>query len=190
VGQSGSGKTTLLSIMSGLLKPTSGVVMYKERQLYDLKPHQLSKHRNHEIGFVFQNFFLEPKFNVFENVCMPLLNNNKLTFKEIEYKVNNAIRLVGLSDRLNNLASDLSGGEKQRVAIARAIVSSPEVVFADEPTGNLDTLQGEQIMKILKNLNDSGITVVLVTHNKENTKSSKRKIELKDGKIISDEKIE
>jgi len=190
VGQSGSGKTTLLSIMSGLKKPTTGNVKFKDYMLYDLRPHQLSQHRNQEVGFIFQNFFLEPKFTVFENICIPLLNNEKYSFQEIETKVHDAVNSVGLSHRINNLASDLSGGEKQRVAIARAIVGKPAVIFADEPTGNLDSVQGKEIMNILKELNDAGNTIILVTHNFENTKSCRRRIELKDGLLISDETYE
>ncbi len=185
VGHSGSGKTTLLNNLSGLLKPTSGKVTYNDLDIYELDSNQTSKFRNQNIGFVFQNYYLEPKFSAFENVSIPLFARKELSFAEIEKKVNDALDLVGLSNRKTHFAYQLSGGEKQRVAIARAIVTDAETIFADEPTGNLDSKNSAEIMDLLKKLNHSGKTIVLVTHKKEDTKLANRVITLIDGVIES-----
>jgi len=184
VGHSGSGKTTILNVISGLLKPTSGSVMYNDIDIYRLDSVRSSQFRNRNIGFIFQDYYLEPKFSAFENVAMPLMPRKDLSFEEIEEKVNNALDIVGLSHRRDHLAYQLSGGEKQRVTIARAIVTDANVIFADEPTGNLDSKRSDEIMALLKKLNSAGKTIVLITHKKEDTEGVDKVITLKDGSIV------
>lgn len=184
VGQSGSGKTTLLNVVSGLMKPTEGEVLFEGTDIYKLNIDCLAKHRNKSIGFIFQNYFLEPKFTAFENVAIPLLNN-KITKEEILNSVSKALTEVGLYDKADKLVSMLSGGERQRVAIARAIVNNPKVIFADEPTGNLDTTNGEMIMSLLEKFWKQGKTIILVTHNEIQAKRAKKTIKIEDGKIVS-----
>ncbi|MDD3382459.1 MAG: ABC transporter ATP-binding protein [Bacilli bacterium] len=184
VGQSGSGKTTLLNVVSGLMKPTEGEVLFEGTDIYKLNIDGLAKHRNKSIGFIFQNYFLEPKFTAFENVAIPLLNN-KITKEEILNSVSKALTEVGLYDKADKLVSMLSGGERQRVAIARAIVNNPKVIFADEPTGNLDTTNGEMIMSLLEKFWKQGKTIILVTHNEIQAKRAKKTIKIEDGKIVS-----
>ena len=184
VGQSGSGKSTLLSIMSGLLIPTEGQVMFDNKDIYKLNQKDIANHRNQNIGFIFQNYYLEPKFSAFENVSIPLLNQKKISKKEIEFRVTDVLNLVGLSNQMDKIVSRLSGGERQRVAIARAIVTNPKVIFADEPTGNLDTKNGNIIMELLDSLYKKGKTIILVTHNENEAKRARRVIKLEDGQII------
>lgn len=189
VGQSGSGKTTLLNIISGLMNPTEGQVLYNGNNIYQLNYREIARHRNENIGFVFQNYFLEPKFSSFENVCIPLLNR-KIKRDEIINRVGHALTLVGLNSKMDNLISELSGGERQRVAIARAIVNDPKIIFTDEPTGNLDTKNRNEIMNLLHTLSSQGKTIVLVTHNEMDAKRAKKIIKLQDGRIISETSCE
>lgn len=188
IGQSGSGKTTLLNVMSGLLKPSEGQVFFNGIDLYNLKPIDIANHRNKNIGFIFQNNYLEPKFSSFENVCIPLLNNKIFTKEEITEKTIKALETVGLHKQMDKLVSNLSGGERQRVAIARAIVMDPTHIFADEPTGNLDTKNGNIVMNILEKFSIEGKTIILVTHNENQATRANRIIKLEDGNIIMEYK--
>lgn len=184
VGQSGSGKSTLLSVMSGILSPTEGQVLFEGTDIYKLNQKDIAQHRNQNIGFIFQNYYLEPKFSAFENVAIPLLNQKNLSTVDIENRVVNALKEVGLGEKMDKLVSNLSGGERQRVAIARAIICNPKVIFADEPTGNLDTKNGNLIIELLDKLHNNGITIVLVTHNEIQAQRANRLIKLEDGHII------
>lgn len=184
VGQSGSGKSTLLSVMSGILSPTEGQVLFEGTDIYKLNQKDIAQHRNQNIGFIFQNYYLEPKFSAFENVAIPLLNQKNLSTVDIENRVVNALKEVGLGEKMDKLVSNLSGGERQRVAIARAIICNPKVIFADEPTGNLDTKNGNLIIELLDKLHNNGITIVLVTHNEIQAQRANRLIKIEDGHII------
>lgn len=186
-GESGSGKSTLLSIMSGINQPTSGQVYIEENNLSKLNDIQMSHLRNTKIGFVFQNYFLTPEYTVLQNVKLPLLLRKKE--KNIDKQCDIILNKVGLIDKRDMLVKNLSGGEQQRCAIARALVTSPEVIFADEPCGNLDTSNGKIIMSIFKQMKDDGKTVVLVTHNLSDAKKADRIITLKDGYLIKDEEL-
>lgn len=185
VGRSGSGKSTLLYIISGLDKSTSGEVFYDHVLLNSLPTEALHDHRRRNIGFVFQFHYLLPEFSVLENVLMPTLKETK----NPEYK-KFAIELlneVGLGDKINKLATELSGGEQQRVAIARALVMKPHFLFADEPTGNLDTFNGELVMKLFQKFNQElKTTIIYVTHDTDYANMAKRKITLVDGSIGED----
>lgn len=187
MGPSGSGKSTLMHILGFLDRPSSGNFFFKGKDVSSLTDDELAKIRNESVGFVFQAFFLLPKTSVFENVKLPLI----YTLKEHSDKqVYDAIEAVGLTPRINNLSSQLSGGEKQRVAIARALVNSPDIIFADEPTGNLDSKSGQQVMEILQRLNDEGKTIILVTHELDTAKHARRLIRVKDGQIVEDKQID
>lgn len=187
MGPSGSGKSTLMHILGFLDRPSTGTFHFKGRDVSSLTDDELAKIRNESVGFVFQAFFLLPKTSVFENVKLPLLYTLK---PHNDQQVIDAIEAVGLTPRINNLSSQLSGGEKQRVAIARALVNSPDIIFADEPTGNLDSKSGQQVMEILQQLNDQGKTIILVTHELDTAKHARRLIRVKDGQIVADAKIE
>ncbi|HNV12676.1 MAG TPA: ABC transporter ATP-binding protein [bacterium] len=187
MGPSGSGKSTLMHILGLLDRSTSGVYKLEGRDVSSLNDDQLASFRNDKIGFVFQAFNLLPKTTVLENVILPLTySDNKRNMKERASKV---LESVGLGHRLNYYTNQISGGEKQRVAIARALVNSPSVIFADEPTGNLDSKSGAQVMEILQKLNDAGNTIILVTHETATAEHAKRIIKIKDGIIISDEPV-
>jgi len=186
IGPSGSGKSTLMHIMGFLDRPSSGVFKFENQGIEELNDDQLAFIRNNKLGFVFQFFNLLPRTTVFDNVKLPLIYT-KISEEEKKKRVLDAIESVGLSHRIKHLSNQLSGGEQQRVAIARAIVNNPEVIFADEPTGNLDSKSGQQIMEILQGLNEKGHTVILVTHEQYTAEMAKRIIKLKDGQIVSDE---
>ncbi len=186
MGPSGSGKSTLMHILGFLDTPTSGQYIFKDRDVSNLDDDQLAKIRNEEVGFVFQTFNLLPKTTVYENVKLPLLYSN---LKDHDQKVKEAVKSVGLLHRIGNLSNQLSGGERQRVAIARALVTSPSVIFADEPTGNLDTKSGQAVMGILEELNNSGHTIILVTHEQYTAQHAQRIIKIIDGQIVSDEPV-
>ena len=187
MGPSGSGKSTLMHIMGFLDRPTSGNYSFKGEDVTDFDDVKLAGLRNSEIGFVFQSFNLLSNTTVFNNVKLPLLYNKS---KDKDKKVHAALKAVGLDHRTTYFANQLSGGEKQRVAIARALVNDPEIVFADEPTGNLDSKSGIQIMKILQNLNREGKTVILVTHETYTAEHAKRLIKIIDGKIVDDHRVD
>lgn len=186
MGPSGSGKSTLMHILGFLDTLTSGQYFFKDRDVSNLSDDELAQIRNEEVGFVFQAFNLLPKTTVAENVKLPLLYSQK---KDQDKLVEKAIKAVGLFHRVNNFSNQLSGGEKQRVAIARALVTSPSLIFADEPTGNLDTKSGQVIMEILEKLNEAGHTIILVTHENDTARHAKRIIALRDGLIVSDEMV-
>lgn len=189
MGPSGSGKSTLMHILGFLDRPTSGTFFFNGRDVGTLTDDDLAEMRSSEVGFVFQAFFLLPRTTVYENVMLPLVYT-KFSPKERDEMVREAIDAVGLGHRMNHTSSQLSGGEKQRVAIARAIVNRPSVVFADEPTGNLDSKSGQQVMEELEDLNDQGRTIVLVTHEKYTAEHAERIIYIKDGLVTSDTRVE
>lgn len=183
VGKSGSGKSTLMHIMAGLDTATTGVVKVGDEVVTDMKRSRLNQFRNESIGFVFQQFFLFPNETVFENVAYPLRIMKKSS-EEISTRVNEMLIKVGLEDKAKSTPNKLSGGQKQRVCIARALVTNPKVVFADEPTGNLDTETGESIEQLLFGMQkDLGTTVIVVTHDDDLAAKCDRVIKMKDGNI-------
>lgn len=188
MGPSGSGKSTLLHILSFLDTATSGKYLFDGKSISDYSKNEVAHIRNKKMGFVFQAFNLLPKTNVLDNVKLPLLYSG---LKESLWKqmAEKAIAEVGLSHRSKYETSQLSGGEKQRVAVARALVNNPQVIFADEPTGNLDSKSGSQIMDILEQLHKQGHTILLITHETYTAQYAQRIIKLKDGLIENDEKV-
>ncbi len=188
VGASGSGKSTFLNIASILDRPSRGNVYIKGHEATKLSEKERAKLRNQEIGFIFQQFNLLPKTTAVDNVALPLIYAG-VGEKERVSRAIRALKQVGLGSRLLNSPSQLSGGQQQRVAIARALINDPSVIFADEPTGNLDSKSGQEIIDILIKLNQEGRTVVMVTHDKSLAEIAHRVITMKDGKIITDEQI-
>jgi putative ABC transport system ATP-binding protein len=189
MGPSGSGKSTLLNILSFLERPSGGAYTFNGKSIGELSDLELAHVRNKEMGYVFQSFNLLARSTVFENVEMPLLYAAYVHIKDRADMVRKAIDAVGLTDKTDTEAGKLSGGQKQRVAIARALVNDPHVIFADEPTGNLDSASGAQIMKILNGLHHAGRTVILVTHETFTSEYAHRLIRLKDGRVESDAPI-
>lgn len=190
IGPSGSGKSTLLHILSFLDRPTSGTYKFLDKSIDELSDAELAKIRNQSMGFVFQSFNLLGRASVYQNVEMPLIYKNEPVGPALRQRlVTDAIKSVNLAEKTNVEASKLSGGQKQRVAIARALVNDPDVIFADEPTGNLDSASGAQIMEILAKLNQEGRTIILVTHETYTAEFADRIIKLKDGLIESDENV-
>ncbi len=189
MGPSGSGKSTLLQMLSFLDRPSSGSIAFESKQMEELSDADLATFRNETIGFVFQSFNLLPRISVYRNVELPLIYSVSLPEQKRKELVETAVANVGLTEKLQILAGKLSGGQKQRVAIARALVTNPSVVFADEPTGNLDSVSGKQVMEILKSLHTAGKTVILVTHDLEIAHYAKRLIHIKDGQIESDKAL-
>jgi putative ABC transport system ATP-binding protein len=188
MGPSGSGKSTLMHIVGLLDRPTSGVVSIEGEVVGDLTPNQLAALRNEHIGFVFQSFNLLARTGAQANVELPLVYGG-VSGSERSRRAREALERVELGDRLNHTPGQLSGGQQQRVAIARALVTSPSIVLADEPTGNLDSRSGVEVMGILQTLNEQGITVVIVTHDANVARHSQRIVELRDGEIVSDEMV-
>jgi putative ABC transport system ATP-binding protein len=184
LGPSGCGKSTLLHIIGCLDKPTKAKVFIGGKDVSTFSENELAKIRRKKIGFVFQFFYLIPTLNVLENVVLPLV----IYGKKDEEKARAVLKSVGLEHRISHKPNELSGGERQRVAIARAIINDPELILADEPTGNLDSKSGKEIIDLLLNLNKKGITLVVVTHDKSIAKRMKRIIYMKDGKIIGEKK--
>ena len=185
MGPSGSGKSTLMNIIGCLDVPTSGTYSLQGQMVADMSENQLAEIRNRQIGFVFQTFNLLPRANVFHNVELPLIYGGIPKARRRE-RAEEAIGRVGLSDRMKHKPTELSGGQRQRVAIARALVFNPSIILADEPTGNLDSKTGDEIISVLDELHDSGQTIVLVTHEDYIAKHAKRAIRLRDGSIESD----
>ena len=183
MGPSGSGKSTLLYILGGLDVPTGGFVYLDGTDISCFKDEQMSRIRRHNIGFVFQFYNLIPNLNVEENIMLPLLLDDK-RMRDYKKQLNHILEVVGLSDRRRHTPRELSGGQQQRVAIARALIGKPEILFADEPTGNLDSNTGAEIMHLLRDINrESGQTIIMVTHSPEAAKSSSRIITVRDGVI-------
>jgi len=188
MGPSGSGKTTLMNIIGCLDTPTKGDYFLNGKAVSDLDGDDLAKIRNQEIGFVFQAFHLLAKNSALDNVLLPMKYAGKNMNESIE-RAKFVLDQVGLSDRIDHGPSELSGGQQQRVAIARALVNKPSILFADEPTGNLDSQTGEYVMSLFKELNEEGQTIILITHEEDIAKKSKRLINIKDGSIESDSRL-
>jgi len=187
MGPSGSGKSTLMHILGLLDRLSSGTYEFEGQDVSGLSDDELAAFRNKKIGFIFQSFNLLAKTSVLDNVVLPLTYSENR--HHMEDRAKKVLESVGLGHRFNYYTNQISGGEKQRVAIARALVNNPSVIFADEPTGNLDSKSGNQIMSILQKLNDEGNTIILVTHETDTAEHAKRMIKVKDGVIVSDELV-
>ncbi|MFH1253075.1 MAG: ABC transporter ATP-binding protein [Candidatus Uhrbacteria bacterium] len=187
MGPSGSGKSTLMHILGFLDHLTEGQYLFRGEDASRLSKDELAYHRRKDVGFVFQSFNLLAKSSVLENVMLPLIYSSIPKIERIK-KATKALEAVELGHRLNHLSNQLSGGERQRVAIARALVNEPKVIFADEPTGNLDTKSGEAVLKIFQDLNKQGHTLVMVTHESEAAEHADRIIKIRDGQVVSDSK--
>ncbi len=187
IGASGSGKSTLMNILGMLDRPTSGEYYLENREVSTLTDDELANIRNKKIGFVFQKFHLLPKTTAIENVELPLIYSDR---KDIRKMAADALSSVGLSNRSKHRTNELSGGQQQRVAIARALVNEPEVILGDEPTGNLDSKSGLEVVGIFQELNRAGKTIILITHSSEIARHANRVIRIHDGKITEDYKVE
>jgi len=185
MGASGSGKSTLMNILGCLDRPTSGVVVLDGTEVSRLGDEELARVRNKKLGFVFQMFNLLPRTNALENVELPLIYSDRSNISRLARQ---ALETVGLKDRISHHPSELSGGEQQRVAIARALVNDPEIIFADEPTGNLDTRSSYEIMSLFQRLNQQGRTIVVVTHETDIAELTERIIRIADGRLIEDKR--
>lgn len=188
MGPSGSGKSTLMHILGFLDLHSKGQYLFQGQPTATFNDDDLARIRATRVSFVFQSFNLLPRTTVRENVMLPLLYHPTIPANEREERTVKAIELVGLSDRTDYFSSQLSGGQKQRVAIARALVTDPEVIFADEPTGNLDSASGVAVMQALQTLNDNGHTIILVTHERTTAEHAQRIVHIRDGRIVSDSK--
>jgi len=184
VGKSGSGKSTLMHLIGLLDTPTTGQILLNQKDVSNLSQKELARIRNAEIGFVFQSFNLLQRTSVLDNVILPL-KYSTIPKSEWEQRAVEAIKLVGLEDRMYNKSNELSGGQKQRVAIARALINDPSIILADEPTGNLDTKTGDEIVKLFHQLHDQGKTIIIVTHDDDLAEIAKRKIVLQDGEVAN-----
>ena len=185
MGPSGSGKSTLMHILGFLDTPTHGEYFFEGQPTKHLEEDQLARIRGQKVSFVFQSFNLLPRTSVLANVMLPLLYQPGISTADREKRAREAIEIVGLTDRIGNLSNQLSGGQQQRVAIARALVTKPEIIFADEPTGNLDSASGIAVMTTLQNLHEQGHTIILVTHEKTTAEHAERIIFIRDGRIES-----
>ena len=184
MGESGAGKSTLLSILGGLNHPSKGKVIVDEIDIYSLTHEQIATYRSEYLGFVFQSFNLVPYLTVLENVMLPLAISD-LKKRGKEERAVTSLERVGLKKKIYRLPDQLSGGEQERVAVARAIVNKPPIILADEPTGNLDTKTSREIMELFSGLNNERQTIIMVTHNPDNTKYANKKIVLNDGKVVN-----
>ena len=188
MGPSGSGKSTLMDILGCLSKPTSGTYLLDEIDVSEMSDNQLAEIRNGKIGFVFQAFNLLPRTSALHNVELPMIYSG-IRRRERRRRARAALEQVGLADRIHHKSNELSGGQIQRVAIARALVNNPSIIFADEPTGNLDTKSGAEVMDIFDSLNEAGNTIIMVTHERYIAEHASRIIHLRDGIIENDEKV-
>lgn len=184
MGASGSGKSTLMNILGCLDKPTDGTLLFDDVEINNLSDQELATLRNRKIGFVFQSYNLLARTSALENVELPLIYSDKTNISKL---AKDALIAVGLEDRIHHHPGELSGGQQQRVAIARALVNNPDIILADEPTGNLDTKSSYEIISIFQKLNEEGRTIVLITHEQNIAEHAKRIIKISDGIIISDE---
>lgn len=189
MGSSGSGKSTFMNIIGLLDEPTKGEYFFNGENMTGTSKIERAHWRRDNIGFVFQSFNLLPRTTAFDNVELPLIYSSSLSKTERKDKVEQALIAVGLKDRMYHLPNKLSGGQQQRVSIARAIVNDPKVILADEPTGNLDTRTSMEIIQIFQQLNDKGITIVMITHEADIGQTAKKKIVFKDGKIIEEQTV-
>ena len=189
VGPSGSGKSTLMQMLGFLDRPTGGEYFFKGKEVSDYADDELAHIRNKSVGFVFQTFNLLPRLSVLENIAIPLMYAG-VSRTVREKRAQEVIEVVGLSDRADYETARLSGGQRQRVAIARALVNDPSIIFADEPTGNLDSKSGESILGFLQELHQEGNTIVVVTHESYVARSAERTVNIMDGQIESDKKVE
>jgi len=187
MGPSGSGKSTLMNIIGCLDTPTSGDYILNGKDVHEMDDDELAQIRNQEIGFVFQTFNLLPRSDALHNVELPLVYSGVSKSERIK-RAEEALMNVGLSDRMKHKPNELSGGQRQRVSVARALVNNPSIILADEPTGNLDTKTGEEIMELIEELNRKGNTIIMVTHEEDIAKHAHRIVKIRDGKIESDYK--
>jgi len=188
IGQSGSGKSTLMNMIGCLDIPTEGQYFLDQKEVSQLAEDDLSEIRNKKVGFIFQSFNLLPRLTAFENVELPLIYRGMISTERRELTAR-ALGMVGLTDRMSHKPAELSGGQQQRVAIARALAGEPSIILADEPTGALDSRSGVEVMEIIKELNNRGKTVILITHDSMIANQAKRIIRLQDGRIVQDEGV-